>query len=166
MRIFLLASVVGVLGVVAKAGAATVRPRHDLACVLEVVASHMGLKIKPEVSLPALLFDSETPLSRFQDAIEPQWKMRPDVFTNAYAAHLNEIYLLDDDRWYRNGRVIDDSLAHELTHYLQLKYRGWKVEELDESAEAEAVGEQTWFRDTYEGGAGGARLPDLKGCVF
>ena len=54
-----------------------------------------NLTMRPEVSLPAIYFESQTPLQQFQDVIEPQWGFRPDAFTNAYALQRNEICILD-----------------------------------------------------------------------
>lgn len=127
-----------------------VDPRHDLGCTLTGVLRLMELAPRPDVPLPALLLQHKTPLKRFQDAIEPQWKMRPDVFANAYAAAKNEIYVLTEAEYYtRLSRHLDDSIAHELVHYVQVRYKGIAIEDFDESLESEAVHVQTQFRERY-----------------
>jgi hypothetical protein len=49
----------------------------------------------------------------------------------------------------QHHRFIDDSLAHELTHYVQVKYQGWVLDGMDDSIELNAIEVQTWFRETY-----------------
>ncbi|MCM2278855.1 MAG: hypothetical protein NDJ89_12340 [Oligoflexia bacterium] len=123
--------------------------RYSEGCILKLVASRLELKLNPQVPLPQIHRESRTPLEQFQDAIEPQWGFRPEVFLNAYVVATNEIYLMDQARHYREGRAPDDSLAHELVHYLQVKYQGFTLEDLGEMAEADAVAVQTWFRETF-----------------
>ncbi len=134
----------------ARAARAPARLCYSPGEILAAVAGQMNLSIKPEIPFPAVLVASETPLKRFQDAIEPQWKMRPDQILNAYAVPTNEIYLLDEPGYYvRLKRSIDDSLAHEFVHYLQVRYRGNTLEGEDETLEMEAVSFQTWFREAF-----------------
>ena len=57
--------------------------------ILAAVAGQMDIVIKPEIPAPAIFMESETPLKRFQDAIEAQWKLRPDQVMNAYAMATN-----------------------------------------------------------------------------
>lgn len=100
------------------------------------------------IAFPKIFFESKIPLSQFQDAIEKQWGFRPDAFTNAYSLVNNEIYILDDAAYYANhGRCMDDSLVHELVHYVQVKYLNWDL--YDESLEWDAIAVQTEFRDQY-----------------
>jgi hypothetical protein len=102
----------------------------------------------PRLDLPQLFVESLTPLKQFQDAIEPQWGFRPDVFTNAFADLRNEIYIIDEADYYRrNQRCMDDSVAHELTHYVQSKYQKFDLN--DESLEWDAIEVQTWFRENF-----------------
>ena len=42
-------------------------------------------------------------------------------------------------------RTLDESLAHEFTHYLQVRYQGANLD--DESAELQAIAVQFAFRD-------------------
>ena len=103
---------------------------------------------RDDVEIPKFHFKSKTPLKQFQDAIEKQWGFRPDVFTNAFAVDNNEIYILDDADYYRrNKRCMDDSIVHELVHYLQVKYQGWDLN--DESLEWDAIDKQSEFRNIY-----------------
>lgn len=98
--------------------------------------------------MPAIYYKSQTPLKQFQDAIQKQWGMRPDVFTNAFAVANNEIYILDDAGYYEeHKRCMDDSLVHELVHYVQVKYLNWDIN--DESLEWDAIEIQTEFREEF-----------------
>ena len=103
---------------------------------------------RDDVEVPKFYFKSSTPLKQFQDAIEKQWGFRPDVFTNAFAVDNNEVYILDDAEYYRrNKRCMDDSVVHELVHYIQVKYQNWDLS--DESLEWDAIDKQTEFRNIY-----------------
>jgi hypothetical protein len=121
------------------------RLAFDAQFVLEQVARRMNVTLRPEIPVPAVLLESATPLHRFQDAIAPQWGFRPHVFANAYVSARNEIYLIDEAAYYeRVGRTLDDSLAHEFAHYLQVHYL--KADLADPSLESEAVAVQHAFR--------------------
>ncbi len=116
--------------------------------VLEQVARHLGVTLRPDVGPPAVFLESATPLAQFQDAIARQWGFRPESFGNAYAVARNEIYLIDDPSVYaRIGRTIDESLAHELAHYVQLRYLSADLSV--PTWEHEAVAAQDWFRATH-----------------
>jgi len=117
-------------------------------CILQSLAKEKNITLRDD--MPVIFLESQTPLKQFQDAVEPQWKLRPDMFLNAYIAHLNQIYLMDEKAYYvKHGRFVDDSLAHELMHYLQVKYKGASLEGADDSLESEAVDVQTWFREEF-----------------
>lgn len=119
-------------------------------CILHAVAKYKHIALKTEVPYPAVYFETDTSLAQFQDAVEPQWHMRPDGFLNVYVFAKNEIYIMDDAAYYiKMNRFIDDSLAHELTHYLQVKYQGLKDDDDVDSAESDAISTQTWFRETF-----------------
>lgn len=129
----------------AEAGA---KLRYSREFVLEKVLELKRQKFRPEIPVPLVLMESETPLKIFQDAIEAQWGMRPDFITNAFSVSHNMIFLSDDEAYYeRTKRCIDDSLAHELTHYVQAKYQGFDLH--DDSLEWDAIDVQTAFRETY-----------------
>ncbi len=101
-----------------------------------------------QIPMPQFFYASSTPLVQFQDAIEKQWGFRPDVFTNAFANDRNEIYILDEAEYYKkNQRCMDDSVAHELTHFVQSRYQNFDLN--DESLEMDAVDVQTWFRENF-----------------
>lgn len=119
--------------------------RADPRLVLEAVARHMNVVLRREIPLPAIRFESTTPLARFQDAMQGQWGFRPQVFVNAYAVASNEIYLTDDAAYYvRLGRSLDESLAHEYAHYIQVRYL--KADLADEGCELQAIAVQMWVR--------------------
>jgi len=114
--------------------------------ILEEVARKMNVELRADEPLPTIHFESRTPLVRFQDAVAPQWKFRPPRFANVYVVARNEIYLTDDPGYYRRlHRSLDESLAHEFTHYVQVRYQGASLD--DESAELQAVSVQYAFRD-------------------
>lgn len=122
--------------------------QHDPQFILEAVARRMGITLRPELAPPAILLESRTPLERLQAAAERQWGFRPRVFTTTYASAGNEIYLIDDAALYaQHGGTPDDSLAHELVHYLQATYL--KDRFTTDWSESEAVAVQTWFRKEY-----------------
>ena len=121
---------------------------HDPQFILEVVARRMGVTLRPDVPAPAIRLESRTPLKRLQAAAEKQWGFRPDVFVTTYAVASNEVYLIDEAALYEKyGRTLDDSLAHELVHYIQANYLGDRFG--SEWSEVEAVAIQTWFRERY-----------------
>ena len=115
-------------------------------CILNLVASYMNIKLNNNIPLPTIYLESETKLNFFQDTIEPQWKMRPEQFSSAYASHANALFLINDSSYYeRLHRTIDDSLAHEFVHYIQFHYQGYS--EFTDDAEPMAIDAQTWFRE-------------------
>jgi hypothetical protein len=122
--------------------------RYPVDFIFEKVLEKKHLSYRTDVPFPVIRFVSVTPLKEFQDAIEEQWGMRPDQITNAFAVKHNKVFLNDDAAYYiRTGRCMDDSLAHELTHYVQAKYLNWDLN--DESLEWEAIEIQTAFREEY-----------------
>jgi hypothetical protein len=121
---------------------------HDPQWILEAIAARMGVELRSEIPLPAILFESRTPLQRMQAAAERQWGFRPEAFANAYAAAENRIYLIDNANFYeRNKRTLDDALAHELVHYLQARYLKDRFK--SEWSEVDAIALQTWFREEH-----------------
>jgi hypothetical protein len=132
----------------ARDGAAQAREilREDVRTILAFVAAAMNVQVDPAEPLPLVHLASTTTLARFREAIAPQWGFRPHVIVNAYAEATNEIYLDDAPPYYRRThRTLDDSLAHELVHYLQVRYR--RLDLTDESCEVEAVTIQTAYRE-------------------
>ena len=128
------------------------RPRFPTSCILRAVLGRMHLELRGDLDLPRVYFESTTPLSQFQRATVPQWGFTPEVFANAYVMSRNEIYLVDEANAYRaHGATIDDSLAHELTHYVQTRYLAATLDD-DPSLEFQAVDVQRWFRETHVSG--------------
>jgi len=122
--------------------------RFDPQFILAAVARRMNVTLRPEIPVPAVFLESTTPLRQFQDAIAPQWRFRPHVFANAYSAERNEIYLIDEAAYYKRlGRTLDDSLAHEFAHYLQVMYLNADL--ADPSLESDAVAVQHGFQQDY-----------------
>lgn len=122
--------------------------QHPIDFIFEKVLEKKHLDKRTDVPFPKFYFESNTSLKQFQDAIEKQWGFRPDKFTNAFAVANNEVYILDEADYYKkNQRCMDDSIAHELTHYIQVKYQNWDLS--DESLEWEAVEVQTAFRNEF-----------------
>lgn len=122
--------------------------QHDPQFILETVARRMGVNLHADVPLPAIRLESGTALERLQAAAEKQWGSRPQVFVTTYAPASNEIYLIDEAALYEKySRTLDDSLAHELVHYIQAKYLGDRFD--TEWSEVEAVAVQTWFREAF-----------------
>jgi hypothetical protein len=133
---------------VAGSPAGTAALQHDPQLILEVVAKRMGVALRPNLPPPTIRLESRTPLERLQAAAERQWGFRPDVFTTTYATATNEVYLIDEARFYdQYGGTLDDSLAHELVHYIQVHYLGDRFD--TDWSEVEAVAIQTWFRREY-----------------
>ena len=125
-----------------------VKLRFDPRFVLEAVAQRMEVTLRPDVPLPAVFIESAIPLRQFQDAMAVQWNFRPPLVANAYAIARNEIYLSDDPSYYRRfKRTIDDSLAHELVHYIQAQY--FQEDLASDGCEVQAAEVQRWFRDEH-----------------
>lgn len=148
----LLATVFGVLltaaGSVGADSTQRVTLRMDPRLILEAVARQMNVTLDPDEPLPAIHLESAVPLRQFQDAVVRQWNFRPPKVANVYVVARNEIYLSDDPGYYqRVRRTLDESLAHELAHYLQVRYFGANL--ADEACETEAVAVQFAFRDGH-----------------
>ena len=130
------------------AAGAPARLRFEPRFILEAVARQMNVTLRPEIPVPQVLLESTTPLRRFQNAMTAQWGFRPPVFANAYAVTRNEIYLMDDARYYsRLGRTLDDSLAHEFAHYIQVRYLNADL--ANDSYEIDAVAVQQHFKEQH-----------------
>jgi len=148
-----LAATVGALlvlsGPVGADVSAPVTLRHEPRHILEAVARQMNVTLRPDVPLPRIYFESSTPLKQFQDAVVAQWRFRPPMVANVYVVARNEIYLSDDPGYYRRvRRSLDESLAHEFVHYLQVRY--FAADLAAESCESQAVAVQVAFRETSQ----------------
>ena len=120
-------------------------------CTFLAIGKHLNVKDLEKIQLPVVRYSGEMTIKEFQDEIEGFWKMRPDVFLNAYNALTNKIYLATDESRYKLPRTQLDSLAHEYTHFFQFLKSGKdlaRIIEDDEFNESQAVSVQTWFRDT------------------
>lgn len=114
--------------------------------ILEEVARQMNVALDPREPLPVVHFESQIPLAKFQDAVAGQWNFRPPKVANVYVVANNEIYLSDDGGYYnRMKRTLDESLAHEFAHYLQVRY--FHANLSDETCETEAIAVQFAFRE-------------------
>ena len=126
----------------------TAKLKYSVDDIFRFVLTEKNKPIDPNIPMPKIYFKSKTPLTQFQNAIEKQWGQRPTEIVNAYANDNNEIYLMDDSDYYiKTERCMDDSLAHELVHYVQSKYQKFDLN--DESLEWDAVGIQTAFREKF-----------------
>ena len=122
------------------------RLQHDPRYILETVARRMNVTLRADEPMPRIYLESGTPLAQFQKAVAPQWRFSPPMFANVYVMARNEIYLSDDAGYYRRiRRTLDESLAHEFAHYLQVRYFGASL--ADEGCETEAVAIQIAFRE-------------------
>ena len=121
---------------------------HSPREILEAVARLLHVDLRPEVPLPSIRLESRTPLPHFQNAVESSWQARPPVFSNAYAASTNEIFLADvAARRSTQGASLDEMLAHEMAHYIQARY--WRADLNADGAEFQARQVQLWFREMY-----------------
>jgi len=165
MRAFLLA----VLLAAPASAAAPARLRYEPRCILEAVAReinrdigrHRGPAVSAALlgasgaaSVPPVRVESRTPLIEFLTAVRPQVPS-VDRFSNFYSVSANVVFLIDDASYYeRSGRTsrrsMEDSLAHEFVHYLQVKYLGYSAADLGtDDAEGMAINYQTSFRERY-----------------
>lgn len=129
-----------------------VKLRYSPHCILEALLKYRNVDYRPDIELPHIYFESQSSLEQLNSAIFPlQWSTPAAGFSNAFAfkgGH-NEIFLIDNADYYkRHGRFIDDSLAHELFHFLQIRYANMDITG-DDFAEFGAIVVQSWFRDTY-----------------
>lgn len=149
--------------------AAPVRLRYEPRCILQAVATminedigrHRGPAVSAAIlaaardpGVPVLRVESATPLVEFLTAVRPQ-DPSVDRFSNFYAVGANKIYLIDEAAYYArfansSRRSMDDSLAHEFVHYLQVRYLGYSVAHLaTDDAESMAISYQTLFREFF-----------------
>lgn len=125
--------------------------RFDPECILQVVATRKNIELRSEIPRPQIHLASQIVLSDFQDEMENRYGWRPDMVMNLYFPDSNEIYLIDLASVYERRGSLDSSLAHEFTHYLQVKYEGEVsgIANRDDILESQAVEIQRWFHSTY-----------------
>ena len=164
-----LAVALALLSIASPSAATHARLRHEPRCILEAVARgiaddigrHRGpatdaaLRGAARVpSMPRIRLESETPLVEFLAAIQPQ-APSVDRFSSFYSLSANHIFLIDDASYYAifntiDRRSIEDSLAHEFVHYLQVAYLGYTVADLGtDDAEFMAIDYQRRYRERY-----------------
>ena len=126
-----------------------VKFQYDARCIFEAVADFKKVKLGNSIPLPRIRLASETPHEEFLAAAKEQLGgEKPEIMLHMYVAKTNEIYLNDASSMFRPGRTIDDVLAHEFVHFLQVRYQG----ETDGTAdwiEQEAVFIQLRFRAEF-----------------
>ena len=122
--------------------------RFEQDCILQAVTIHMGVSLRGTVAPPAVSLSSATPPAAFQKAAQAEWDVMTDRLTNAYFAGRNWIFLIDTHSLYQQGRTLDDSLAHEYAHFLQVRYRAVNPAHNDRN-EREAIAVEHWFRATF-----------------
>lgn len=126
----------------------TAKLKYSVDFVLDFVLKKKNLVRNPLLEMPQVFLQSQTDLELFQISMFEQWGMQPDQITNAYSVKTNRIFLNDDKTYYdRLKRCMDDSLAHELAHYVQVVYQKWDLN--DDSLEWDAVDIQTQFREEF-----------------
>lgn len=125
--------------------------RFPVECILKAVAKNKNVILRSDTPMPKIYMGSEVTLEQFQNAVELQWNLRPNGFLNVYIINNNEIYMMDEASYYsRLKRFLDDSMAHELTHYIQVMYQGFDLARgEDDSLENDAISTQNWFRQTF-----------------
>lgn len=126
--------------------------KYSPECILKSLLNYRKIEFKKDIVLPKVRFESQTNLRELNSALYPaQWSTTAKYFSNAYAyknGH-NIIFLSDRAEYYKkHQRYIDDSLAHELFHFVQVKYQNIDISS-DEFAEFDAIFVQNWFRQTY-----------------
>lgn len=126
------------------------RSKYSVECLASLVASRMNVVLRSEIAFPRIVHESEITLPEFQDVVEPWWGFRPGAITNVYIPTREEIYLIDDPEYYRKfSRYLEDSLAHELAHFIQVRYLNADLKAPDDSLESQAIDIQTWLRETH-----------------
>ena len=150
-RILLSAVALGLLMTTTAKAETPATLRFPLECTLAAIAKKRNVQLSKDIPLPTLYHESTTSFETFKKAVMQQGHDFPQEFSNAYVyvQGKNDIFLIDSPSYYaRHSRFIDDSLAHELVHYVQVRYQKYDLS-AEEFAELEAVDLQTWYRDTY-----------------
>ncbi len=150
-RVLFFAVALGLLMTTTAKAEAPATLRFPLECTLAAVAKKKNVQFSDKVPMPTLYYESTTSFETFKAAVMQQGHDFPQEFSNAYVyvQGKNDIFLIDSPSYYaRHGRFIDDSLAHELVHYIQVRYQKYDLS-VEEFAELEAVDLQTWYRDTF-----------------
>lgn len=125
------------------------RSRYSAECILKAVAPFIRAKIT--VPIPRVIYESEISVNEFRELSKANFMgYIPDSVMTLYAYEPNIIFLRDGTNNYQGDRNIEDSLAHELVHFIQVKIRGETSEnDSSDSLESEAVAVQFWFRENF-----------------
>lgn len=122
--------------------------KHSENFIFSEVLRLMNITPNSQIEMPKIILQHKASLKEFQQDVLPQWGFLPDSITNVYIFLKNKIYLLDEKNYYQSmQRCIDDSLAHEYVHFVQVKYQNIPLEYFDDGMEFQAVDIQTKFRD-------------------
>jgi hypothetical protein len=122
--------------------------RNSVPCVLDFVLKKNWKTFDSAIPLPRVVFSHEVTVEEFNKSVASPYTYYPTV-QNAFVPKENTIYL--DSRtvvYEKYGKTLIDSLAHELTHYVQHFY--WHYTEEDaysDGAESLAVRTQFAFRE-------------------
>ena len=121
-------------------------------CILQLITPQLRIKTEAVEKLekPTIQPEGHATLEQYQASFKSFQGWTPDQFLNFYNPISNEIFLNGDTNYYKKlNRSIFDSLAHELTHFLQVKH--WQADTTggDDFLELQAVQIQTWFRETH-----------------
>lgn len=120
-------------------------------CVMKLVAAKKNITLIETVPAPEIKPEGLHSLADFQDAAESFWGFRPEAYLNMYNPLKNEIFIMTGREYYdKYERSVFDSLAHEITHYLQHRYQNADFTSGDDSLEWDAIETQSWFRETYK----------------
>lgn len=120
-------------------------------CILELIAQKKNISLNSQIVVPKIIYASESNLKSFNADVFPQWGVSADEISNVYVIAKDIIYIIDDADYYKKHvRFIEDSIAHEYVHYLQVKYQNTNIL-ADESGfvELEAIDLQNWYRENY-----------------
>lgn len=122
--------------------------KYSKTFIFSEVLRLMDIKPNLQIERPQIILQQNATLKEFQQDVIPQWGFPPDSITNVYIFLKNKIYLMDEKSYYQSmQRCIDDSLAHEYVHFVQVKYQNIPLEYFDDSMEFQAVDIQTKFRE-------------------
>jgi hypothetical protein len=123
----------------------------------------MDISLRSDVPTPEVRYSSTTPLSEFQIVAESEYHRRPHAVSNSYFPGRNLIFLTDNATYYQTGRTLDDSLAHEYTHFIQARYGAGAAQQNEDGKEREAARVQFWFRATFMSDPSRSRNPCIAG---
>lgn len=120
-------------------------------CILKIMAKKKNIQLRDDIAPPTVKPEGIFSLTDFQDSAEMVWGFRPDQYTNLYNFKTGDVFIFTDRSYYeKTQRSVYDSLAHELTHFLQHRYQHADFTQGDDMVEYDAVENQTWFRENFQ----------------